>query len=264
MAIKLINAHKRSQEEFMLTEERYEKILEIIEDRSYVSAAVLSKELFVSLPTIRRDLAELQRRGLILRSHGGAGKLNSEHTVIPLNIRKTVNYAEKRRLCQATAALIQTNDIIFIDASTTTLQLADFISPQKGVTVVTNGIPLTALLTRKGIKTYCTGGELQQNSSCYAGSFAEMLVRNFNFDIMFFSSHGINEKGIITDTSFSETALRKAAIAQSEKTAFLFTGTKISLSAPYNLMPLSDADYLITDKSAFSEKLPVSENFIFV
>jgi len=72
----------------MLKEERYDKILEILEEENYISAQTLSEKLFVSLPTIRRDLAHLHRRNLIIRSHGGAKKINSEHILMPLSFRK--------------------------------------------------------------------------------------------------------------------------------------------------------------------------------
>ena len=115
----------------MLKEERYDKILSILEEEKYISAQKLSEILFVSLPTIRRDLAELDRRNQIIRSHGGAKAIEPEHIVTPLNFRKTVNSLQKRKLCQAAANLANDNEIIFIDASTTTLQMADFLSNKK-------------------------------------------------------------------------------------------------------------------------------------
>ena len=105
----------------MLKEERYDRILAILETEQYVSATKLSKMLYVSLPTIRRDLAELGRRNQIVRSHGGAKKIQAEHTVAPLDFRRTVHAAEKRALCRRAAELVDDKDIIFIDASTTTL-----------------------------------------------------------------------------------------------------------------------------------------------
>ena len=103
----------------MLKEERYERILELLEGNQYLSAQQLSRQLFVSLPTIRRDLAELQQRKQVVRSHGGAKKVQGEHTVAPLNFRRTVNALSKRALCRAAAELVQDNEIIFIDSSTT-------------------------------------------------------------------------------------------------------------------------------------------------
>lgn len=232
----------------MLTEERYDRILEILDEENYCTAESLSKRLFVSMPTIRRDLAELKRRNLIVRSHGGAKRLNSENTVSPLSFRKEVNMAVKKKLCRAAGELISDNDIIFIDASTTAFHIADHISPDKSVTVVTNSIPLMLYLSKKGIKTYSTGGLLQENSMCYAGSYAEEFVRGFNFDIAFFSSYGLNEKGIICDTSESETALRRAVLKQTQKSVFMCDKSKIFLSAPFNLTELNAVDCFVTDK----------------
>lgn len=231
----------------MLKEERYDKILSIVEKEKYISAQRLSKILFVSLPTIRRDLAELNRRNQIIRSHGGAKAIEPEHVVAPLDFRKTIHSAQKRKLCQAATTLVSDNDIIFIDSSTTTLQMADFLSEKKNITVITNGLPLAALLIQKGIKTYCTGGEIFQNSLAHFGSFAEEFIRKFNIDTMFFSCHGVNDNGMLTDPSLPETQVRKAAINQSKKTVFLCDKTKFSLSTPYNLISIDDVDYVITD-----------------
>lgn len=237
----------------MLKEERYDKILAILEEEQYISAAKLSKMLYVSLPTIRRDLAELGRRNKIIRSHGGAKKIHAENIVAPLDFRKTVNAAEKRALCRHAASLVKDYDIIFIDASTTTLQMADFLSEKKGITVITNGIPLATLLVQKGIKTYCTGGEIFENSLAHFGSFAEDFIQRFNIDILFFSCHGVNEKGMLTDPSLPETQIRKVAINQSKKTVFLCDETKFSLSTPYNLAPIQTIDCVITNNREVSK-----------
>ncbi|MBQ8881139.1 MAG: DeoR/GlpR transcriptional regulator [Oscillospiraceae bacterium] len=231
----------------MLKEERYDKILAILEEEQYISATRLSQMLYVSLPTIRRDLAELQRRNQIVRSHGGAKKIHSEHIVAPLNFRRTVNAVSKRALCRAAAELVGDNEIIFVDSSTTTLQMADFLGEKKGITVITNGIPLATLLVKKGIKTYCTGGEIFENSLAHFGSFAEEFIQRFNIDTLFFSCHGVNERGLLTDPSLPETQIRKVAIHQSKKTVFLCDETKFSLSTPYNLVPIQTLDCVITD-----------------
>ena len=125
--------------------------------------------------------------------------------------------------------------------------MADFLSEKKGITVITNGIPLATLLVKKGIKTYCTGGEIFENSLAHFGSFAEEFIQKFNIDILFFSCHGINEKGMLTDPSLPETQIRKVAINQSKKTVFLCDKTKFSLSTPYNLVYVGTIDCIITN-----------------
>lgn len=231
----------------MLKEERYDQILAILEQEEYVSAARLSKRLYVSLPTVRRDLAELARRNQIIRSHGGAKKIQPEHVVAPLSFRKTVRAGEKRVLCRAAAELVEDNDILFIDSSTTTLQMADFLGEKRGITVITNGIPLATLLVEKGIKTYCTGGDVFPNSLAQFGSFAEEFISRFNIDKLFFSCSGVNEQGILTDPSLPETQVRRIAIKQSRTTVFLCDAVKFSRSTPYNLVPIQSLDRVITN-----------------
>lgn len=234
----------------MLKEERYDKILEIINEEVYTSAQNLSKRLFVSLPTIRRDLAELQKRNLILRSHGGAKKIDTDHTVLPLDFRKTVNYTEKRRLCERAAKFIKDNDIIFIDASSTTIQMVDFIADKRAITVVTNSLALSVELHKKHIKSFCTGGELLNHSLGYAGDYAEEFVKNFNFDVTFFSCRGINSSQMIVDASLPETSLRRRVLDLSDKAVFLCDHSKFGVRAPYNLMSANDVDYIITEKKS--------------
>ena len=248
----------------MLKEERYDQILALLEQEQYISAQKLSQQLFVSLPTIRRDLAELQRRNQIVRSHGGAKKVQGEHTVAPLNFRRTVNAAPKRALCRAAAELVAEGDIIFIDSSTTTLQMADFLGEKKGITVITNGIPLATALVKKGIKTYCTGGEIFENSLAHFGSFAEDFIRRFNIDTLFFSCHGVNEKGMLTDPSLPETQIRRTAIQQSKKAVFLCDETKFSLSTPYNLVSIDTLDCVITDTEKVYDYLSQNHGKIMI
>ena len=230
-----------------MKDNRQQKILELLKQEQYLSVNELSQRLFFSKPTVRRDLAELQRRNQIQRSHGGAKKIQAEHIVAPLNFRKTVNAAEKRALCRAAAAQAKDNEIIFIDSSTTTLQMADFLSEKKGITVITNGIPLATLLVKKGIKTYCTGGEIFENSLAHFGSFAEDFIQRFNIDTLFFSCHGVNADGMLTDPSLPETQIRRVAIRQAKKTVFLCDETKLSLSTPYNLVSINTMDCVITN-----------------
>ena len=248
----------------MLKEERYDKILEILEKENYASAHKLSKMLYVSLPTIRRDLTELALRKQIIRSHGGAKKIQNEHIVAPLDFRKTINSAEKKKLCRGAAAFVNDNDIVFVDASTTTLQIAEFLSEKKNITVLTNGIPLAATLVKKGIKTYCTGGEIFENSLASFGSFAEDFIQKFNIDVLIFSCHGVNEKGILTDPSLPETQIRKTAIAQSKNTVFLCDETKLNLSAPFNLVPIQKMDHIVTNTERLSEMYNIEKEKITI
>ena len=249
---------------FMLKEERYDKILEILEEETYVSAHKLSKMLFVSLPTIRRDLAELDLRKQIIRSHGGAKKIQDKHIVAPLDFRKTVNSAQKRRLCKGGASLVSDNDIVFIDASTSALYLPEFLCEKKDITVITNGIPLAAMLVKKGIKTLCAGGEIFENSLANCGSFTEEFIRKFNIDVVIFSCHGVTKDGMLCDPSLYENQIRKTAISQAKKAVLLCDESKLLKTGPFNLVHISDIDYIVTDSSLVGDtfNIPKEKNLI--
>ena len=244
----------------MVKEQRYEKILKIVEEKDYVSVHELAKILYVSLPTIRRDLSELHRRELLMHCHGGAKKLNTENSVLPIKLRKSQNKKVKRLLCKKCLSLIKENSVIFVDSSTTTAQICDLLQPNYSILVVTNSIILSLMLTKKGIQNFCTGGILQQNSMCYAGEYAEEFIRKFNFDLAIFSSYGVNERGNIVDTSIAETSLRKTVINQSNKKVFLCDDSKFFLDASFNLTNLSSLDYIITNYEKVNDVLPKNYN----
>ncbi len=231
----------------MLKEERYDKIIEILNEETYIDAHTLAEKLYVSMPTIRRDLSYLAGKSLIVRSHGGAKKVSTDRIVTPLNYRKTLNSSEKKKIAKNAVELIKDDDIIFIDASTTALFMGEFLSEKKGVIVVTNGIPLSVILAEKGIKTYCTGGQIQKSSLAYTGDFTQMFIKNFNFDICFFSCHALDENGKISDTSLEENLVRMTAIKNAKKSVFLCDSSKIGLSAPYNLLNAEDIDIILNE-----------------
>jgi len=231
----------------MLKEERYDKIIEILNEETYVNAHTLAEKLYVSMPTIRRDLSYLAGKNLIIRSHGGAKKVSTDRIVTPLNYRKTLNSTEKKKIAKKAVELIKDDDIIFIDASTTALHMGEFLSEKRGITVITNGIPLSVVLAEKGVKTYCTGGEIQKSSLAYTGDFTQIFIKNFNFDLCFFSCHALDENGKISDTSLEENIVRMTAIKNSKKSVFLCDSSKIGLSAPYNLADAEDIDLIVTE-----------------
>ena len=92
------------------------------------------------------------------------------------------------------------------------------------------------------------------------GSFAEEFIQRFNIDILFFSCHGVNENGMLTDPSLPETQIRKVAIHQSKKTVFLCDETKFSLSTPYNLVSIQTIDHIITNSTMVNNYFESNEN----
>ena len=231
----------------MLKEERWERILAVIAEKGYVSVQKLAEALYVSMPTVRRDLAELEHRGLVIRNHGGVKLPGEGHSQIPIAFRNTFKIQEKRRLCEAAASLVQDGFVIYIDPSTTFLRIADLLAEKKGIIVVTNSIPIATVLIEAGIRTFCTGGELGGVAYSFTGGKAEAFASDFNYDIAFYSSYGVSENGVITDTSEQEINLRRVVMRNSKKNVYVCSGEKFSISTPFNFAPLNAMDVVITD-----------------
>ncbi len=227
--------------------ERQNNILEILKEKKFATVEYLVTTLYSSAPTIRRDLNELRDKGYIKRSHGGAALADSENAPIHIDFRNQKHTAEKIRICQKASTLIKENSVIFIDCSTTTLHLADYIPQDKNITVVTNSFLLCARLSEKNIKTYCTGGILIPESKAFGGSKAESFTEDFCADIFFFSTHALDDNGKITDYSDIETSLRRVMMKNAKTTVFMCDSSKFSKTSAFNVTTLDKIDYIVTD-----------------
>ncbi len=228
----------------MRKNERLEQILEILNEHTYISNQKLCDMLYVSLPTIRRDLNLLQKQELVVRSHGGAKLLGAKSN--PFDFRSTYNTSLKKELCKKAAALISDGDVIYIDSSSTVAHIAEFITAE-GVVAVTNSLPAAENLRQHNIATYFAGGKILPSSQCCTGSYVEDFLRDFNFSIAFFSSYGINSLNMIVDTSLPETAVRKIALKNAKRKVFLCDKNKINTDAPYNVIDADEVDDIITN-----------------
>jgi len=232
----------------MLKEERYQKLLTLLEESEFITVESLSQKLKVSMPTVRRDLTELATRNQIIRSHGGAMRLNDKSNIaIPVDFRRNVNSKEKAAIAKTASSLIHNDLVIFIDASSTATYLFDSLQGVGNLMVVTNSLLAAMHLKNLGIRTYCLGGEIISNSAAVGGRIAMESVDNFNIDIMFFSSYGINEQGMIVDSSESENELRRYIMQRAATNVFLCDKSKFGKNAVFNLVPLDQVDYMVTN-----------------
>ena len=231
----------------MLTSERQDKILELIQANKYCSVEFLAKQFFVAPITIRRDLTSLETAGLIKRCHGGASIPESQNREIPYDLRVRTNSSVKAELGKRAAALIKDGDTIFMDASTTVRHIVDYLSPEQNLTIITNSMKVMEKLTEKHIRCYLTGGMLLENSYALIGRIAEMNVSNLYADICFFSSQGITEEGIITDFSEAETRLRCLMLEHSRRKVFLFDDSKHGQQFMFKVCTISDVDDFISN-----------------
>lgn len=234
--------------------QRENQIMEILKETTYATVEYLSKELFISPSSIRRDLTKLENRGLVKRSHGGVSLLSAQPGMVPFSLRLQENKREKIAIVRLASKLIKPGTSIFIDSSTTALNFSTFLTSDMNLTVFTNNITLAHLLASKHISTYCVGGLVSDcNDVITTGSFALEMLSNIYVDMFFFTSAALSEDGVITDTNENETAIRKMMLSHSKEKIFLCPYDRFSSTALYKLVNVLDLDYIVSEK-----KLPNS------
>lgn len=227
--------------------ERQAQILEILEQRKSISVTKLAELLYVSQPTVRRDLASLAQQGKVQRTHGGVVLRKASDAEIPLMFREDQNNAAKKAIAQKAEKLIRDGDVIFMDASSTVSYLIPHLKKFRDLIVITNSPKTSIRLGEQQIKNYCTGGQLLMHSIAYVGSEAEKFIAGINADVFFFSSRGYTEDGLITDSSEQEVAVKKAMLQNADRSYYLCDSSKRGQKYAFNICTMKDISAIIDE-----------------
>ena len=171
----------------MLAEERKFRITEILARQRSVSAADLIAMLGVTAATIRRDLAELEQKGLLVRSHGGAVSKSSTTSFQPsYELQGKLNPEEKKRIAAEAARLVLDGETIFLEGSTTVAEIVPHLQGYKRLTIVTNSpLILFQLYQYPGISVIATGGELRHDIFYLSGVWTHRALQETRVDKAF-------------------------------------------------------------------------------
>lgn len=232
-----------------MNKEREKYILEKLLKTRKVTVKELSKELYASEPSIRRDLAHLEKQNLIKRVHGGAviESFNNSYQKIPFVMRELENYDAKSIIAKKAAELVNDGDIIMMDASSTAYAMIPYLSQKNNITVITSGVKTLMLLSEYNINSYSTGGKLLTSCLSLVGEDAVNTISKYNADIFFFSCRGISSDGFITDFSMDENFIRKKMHEHSKRSILLCAAEKLNKSYIHNLCSIDDIDSIISE-----------------
>ena len=155
----------------MLNQERKNAIMDILKTHGTVSVAMLTEVLGASESTIRRDITELAKTGLVNKIHGGAMLKNQNFIALEDSVQKKSgeNMSEKKEIARFAAAQINNDDFVYLDAGTTTLLMADYIDKNCAASFVTNGIIHAKKLVQRGLQVYVLGGQLKSTTEAVIG-----------------------------------------------------------------------------------------------
>ena len=232
----------------MSFKERENAILEYLMEHKEATVSELAHTLFVSEPTMRRDLYALSRAGKLLRTHGGAAYKGARGENLPQAFREREQTNAKAIIARRALSLIEDGATVMVDASSTAAELLKLIGTRHGIAVVTNNAGAPVLLSETAVKTYVSGGELAQNTYAFVGGYAEDFMRAFHADICFFSVRRLSSDGALTDNAIAENAIRRVMLSRAKKKVLLLDSKKIGEPCLNTLCSLADIDYVIAEE----------------
>ena len=238
----------------MIKNIRQERIHEILNNQNFATVQELSKQLFISESSIRRDLAEMEKKRILKRSYGGAQLIRTKTNVVDFGAR-SYDYMEAKQAIAAKAAkLIPEGSVVFLDQSSTCYFLAIELMDYTNLTVVSNNLEILSLLSHTGLTVHATGGVISPNNhNCLIGGRAERAFREIYADFMFFSAKAVSDTGVIMDCTQEEIFVRSAMMEHATQKIFLCDSSKKGTMAPFVQCNLGDVDVLICENNAFSD-----------
>lgn len=234
----------------MLAAERQAKIVELVKDRGSVLVEELAMELQVSPMTIRRDLEKLHQENVIERCHGGA-VVKQE---ISYSDKKVHNRPVKEAIAHQCFEFVNEGDVVFLDAGTTTYEIAVDLLKFKNLTVVTNDLQIANILQKSEFNLMICGGSVQKETGSTTGAFAIQMLQRFRFDVGFFGATSINDMLEIMNPTVDKAFFKQSALERCDRAYLAVDASKFNRQAMSKVNDISDYTAIVTDYH-FSERM---------
>jgi DeoR/GlpR family transcriptional regulator of sugar metabolism len=234
--------------EGMMAEERRAKILQIVRSTGRARVNALASLFNTSAVTIRNDLNDLQQRGLVKRSHGGAVLLDTIQRESPVHERMKSHSDEKQRIGAMAATLIQDGETIILDSGTTTLEIARQIKKKQGLQIITNGVNIAAeLLDARSVQVFIVGGSVRGESASISGHFTEEMFEQFSADKLFLSGAGCDLDFGVSGANLEETMVNRAMVKIAREIILVADASKFTKRGMSRIVPFVEIDTVISD-----------------
>ncbi len=241
----------------MFVEERQQRILETLRRSGKVTVEELTDAFGVSAPTVRADLAALDTRRLLRRTHGGALPLETSLYEPPFAEREAAHHHEKRRIGRAAAALVRSGETVILDAGTTTHEIARALAEtgRRDITVVTNNLPSAVLLMDAApqITVIVVGGQTQPRRRATLGALAAKFLEPLRADRVFLGVSGVHPEAGLTAVDFDAVQTKQAMLAHAGEVIVVADSGKIGQTAFAQIAPVGVCALLLTDTDISDE-----------
>jgi DeoR/GlpR family transcriptional regulator of sugar metabolism len=232
----------------MLAHDRQQAILEALKRKPTLSIHELLSLIDASPATVRRDLSFLEKKGDLVRTHGGV--VNSDHIAgePTYDQRLRESPAGKKAIAETAAAMVPEGATVYVDAGTTCLEVGRLLLAREDLAVYTNSSPLVNVPVRRKARLVCLGGELREISRAMVGGFALDWLSKLRFDLAFMGASGLSAEGVST-TELSEAEIKRQAMSRAKEKILLADGAKWDSPSVCLFSAWSSFDAWITDSS---------------
>ena len=208
----------------MYQRERENEILKIVKKEGYVTVKYLVERLHYSNASINRDLNSMESQKLIRRTYGGVELIKTHgHGALPFRYHK--EHVAKRKMAHAAAELVNDGDFIFIDNTTTTQFIVEFLAEKKDVTVISNNMAVVTQASELGLRAICLGGAIMEAPCMLLSAETVENAMLYKANKAFFSSGFVSEDGDIGGGGLY-TLLHRTMVKNSDESYFLADAKK--------------------------------------
>lgn len=231
----------------MLAEERWDAILNLVEQEKTVTVPRLMDLLDASESTVRRDLTQLDRMKKLNKVHGGATKLDQQYVANDQYVNEKYDQYknEKMLIGKYAARLIRPDDFVYIDAGTTAEALVDQITETRAV-YMTDSIIAASKLLHKGCRVILPEGELKDKTEAIVGELAVASIRRYHFTLGFWGTNGLSPETGYTTPEIHEAMVKETSMKQTERRYMLCDHSKFKVISPVTFGAFNSAT-IITD-----------------
>jgi DeoR family fructose operon transcriptional repressor len=229
-------------------EERQQIILDLLRESGKVSVEALTEEFSVSAPTIRADLAALEQRGQLRRTHGGAIVRDLVQSDSIIGVKEQALRNEKRRIARMAASRVRDHETVLLDAGTTVHEIARVLRERHGLTIVTNSLPSAfEFADCPGTTVLLIGGQLHPDRQATLGPLATEFLKDIHVDRAFIGVNGVSEDAGWTVVDFEAVHLKRAMMSRARDVIVVADHSKLGEATFASIGPFTSAQALVTD-----------------
>jgi DeoR/GlpR family transcriptional regulator of sugar metabolism len=238
-----------------LADHRQELIMSALSARGECRTKQLAEQFQSSEMTLRRDLEQLEKRGLLRRVHGGAVLLNRDADYAQ---HLEQDHAQKQWVGRAAARLLKSGQTVYLDAGTTACEMARAIAqglPQvSDLTIVTHAISIASELAgRTPYQLQLIGGEIYQNALSTVGPVALAQIANLNIDVFFLAAGAVDIRAGWTNSSLVEATVKRAVVARSKSVVSICDSAKWGQESFATVVPFEGVSRWVVDRGLASD-----------